>query len=155
MQCYHSLANSQLFNRRFVDFFSIALIYSQILRSWSTIFTMTQLEVNCYNLEMPTTSFCANSFRFINKYFNFVYHQEVGLEHRVQFSQLHHSMTNFNVCKCLLQFFAVQLLTSKNHVKVTEYNTSFSGKCQNLQTFSTHVSASSNRFRDIKSKKIP
>ena len=112
-------------------------------------------------------NFCATS-HFFFKYIN-IYNaqlQDVGQGHRVQFSQLDHSMANVQIYKCLPHMFALSLTISDIYIYIYIYIlppkcrsrlgstnfvlTPFDGKCQILQMSPTHFCASSHRFEDIK-----
>ena len=68
-------------------------------RSCSTIFTMTQFDGKCQNLQKIPVHFCANSYRFRGIEIKNKYLQKVGQGHGEQFLQLVHSMTNVKIYK--------------------------------------------------------
>ena len=74
---------------------------------------MTPFDGKCQNLQMSPTQFCASFYRFSDiKIANF-YLQKAGQDHRVPFSQLHHSTANDNIYRCIPQIFALALTSSK------------------------------------------
>ena len=69
-------------------------------RSQSAILAIIPFDGKCQNLRLSPLHICANSYRFrYIKNLNFFYLQKVGHSHRVQFSQLHHSMANGKIYK--------------------------------------------------------
>ena len=82
---------------------------------------------------MSSRYFCVSSYRLRDIKMLHLYLQKVGHGHRVQFSQLHHSMANVKIFKCpCTHFYASSyrfrymkifyLFTSTKQVKVKEYN---------------------------------
>ena len=68
------------------------------------------------NLQKSPTYFCTSSYCFRDIIFLILDLEKVGNGHGVQFSQLHHSMTNVKIYKCLQHIFALALTISEIYI---------------------------------------
>ena len=91
---------------------------------------MTTFDEKCHNLQKIPNNLCASSYRFRDvTFYNLLplkvgqdfwqtpidgkCPQEVSYGHVVEFLQLHHSIANVNICKCLPHIFAIALTVSE------------------------------------------
>ena len=83
--------------------------------SRSVIFSITQLDDKYQNLQTFPTFFALAPIdsEILIKCQFLTYLQKVGQCHGVQFSQLHHSMANVKIYKCLPLIFALALTVSE------------------------------------------
>ena len=70
-------------------------------------------------LQMSSTHFCACSCHFRDREIKKCYLQKLGQDHGMQFSQVHHSMANFKIYKCLPYTFALDLTVCEKLIFVT------------------------------------
>ena len=70
---------------------------------------MASFDAKYKNLQMSPTNLCTSYFHFRDITILKFLPQKVGQGHGVQFSQLHHSMANVKIYKCLPQIFALAL----------------------------------------------
>ena len=113
-------------------------------------FQQTNIKFNgkCQNLQKNPTHFCATSSNFtviqIKKMLTF---KKVGQGHRMQFSQLHHSMANIKYTFCARSYrFRYITISNLLHSESRPRPRSaifainlFNGESQNLQMFPTHL----------------
>ena len=80
-----------------------------MLRSRNVIFVFAPFDDVCQDLQMYPSHFSAGSYRFRDIKILHFYTKKVGQDHEVPFSQLHHSMANVKIYKCLSHIFAFAL----------------------------------------------
>ena len=86
---------------RDINFFNLLPSKSRS-KSRNAIFEITLFDGKCQILQMTPTHFCASSYRFRDKDLLNFYLEKVGQGYEAQFLQLHRSMANVKIYKCLL-----------------------------------------------------
>ena len=74
---------------------------------------MTPFNGKCQNLQKTPTHFWASTYHFKDNNILNNWPRQVGQDHRVQFSQWHHSMENFKIYKTFWDIFTLALTVSE------------------------------------------